>query len=39
MAVEPDVPNEYARILRQNHLAYAGTPPARRRHDGAWLGR
>jgi hypothetical protein len=32
-----DDPNEYARILRQNHLAHAGGPPPRRRHDGAGL--
>jgi len=32
-----DDPNDYARILRENHLAHRGTPPPRRRHDGAGL--
>jgi hypothetical protein len=32
-----DDPNDYARILRDNHLAHAGTPPPRRRRDGAGL--
>jgi hypothetical protein len=32
-----DDPNNYARILRENHLAHAGSPPPRRRHDGAGL--
>jgi hypothetical protein len=32
-----DDPNEYARILRDNHLAHNGTPPPRRKHDGAGL--
>lgn len=26
-----------ARRLRENHLAHAGSPPPRRRHDGAGL--
>jgi hypothetical protein len=34
-----DDPNEYAGILRQNHVAHVGTPPPRRRHDGAGLRR
>jgi hypothetical protein len=32
-----DDPNDYARILRENHVAHHGTPPPRRQHDGAGL--
>ncbi len=32
-----DDPADYARILRENHLAYAGNPPPRRQHDGIGL--
>jgi hypothetical protein len=32
-----DDPAAYSRILRENHLAHAGSPPPRRQHDGAGL--
>lgn len=32
-----DDPNAYARILRENHITHAGTPPPRRQHDSAGL--
>ncbi|MGZ8634690.1 MAG: hypothetical protein ACXWZZ_12680 [Solirubrobacteraceae bacterium] len=34
-----DNPTDDARILRETHPAHAGTPPPRRRPDGAGLGR